>query len=405
MSERTSTFAFTAVSRTGSREHGSAEAASMTALSRTLEARGLIVVDIERVQAAAAPAVDRAWGRSRREVLELTRGLAALLGARLPLSRALTIAGELAQGRVAAAAVDVRSHIDHGESLGSALARHPALFPALYVGVVKAGESSGDLAGAFTVMAEQLERQDRLRGKLLSAAIYPLLLLLASGAAVATLVLVVLPRFAELLDASATTLPWSTAFLLRLSGVASSQWPALLVAAMLAAAGVSVVAGTDRGRRLGARLLLGVPVVGTIRRSALGARFARALGVLLGGGAPILDALEEAAAAVADPIASDEIARVRGRVREGISLAGALAERGIFPPLVPRLVAVGEESGRLDEFLARTAELLEDRAERLLQRLVTLFEPAMIIVLGLVVAFVAMSLLQAIYGVDAGAFR
>lgn len=127
--------------------------------------------------------------------------------------------------------------------------------------------------------------------------------------------------------------------------------------------------------------------------------------MLLGGGAPLLAALEDVAASVPDPLAKEEAARIRARVREGASLRQAIAEGTLFPPLLAQLVAVGEEAGQTEAFLSKAGELFEERTERTLQRLVTLLEPAMIIGFGVVVAFVALSLLQAIYGVNAGAFR
>jgi general secretion pathway protein F len=162
---------------------------------------------------------------------------------------------------------------------------------------------------------------------------------------------------------------------------------------------------TAEGRRAAARLLLELPLIRGLRRQALGARVTRLLAVLLGGGAPLLAALDEAVECLPDPLAQDELARIRSRVREGGSLNRAFAESGFFHPLLSQLVAVGEESGRLQEFLLKAAEIFEERTERGAQRLVTLLEPAMIVTFGGVVALVALSVLQAIYGVNAGVYR
>ncbi len=148
-----------------------------------------------------------------------------------------------------------------------------------------------------------------------------------------------------------------------------------------------------------------LPVVGALRRYTLAARFARLTGVLLTGGAPLLLALDDVLASIADPLARDETSRIRDRVHDGVALHRAVSEGTLFPPVLGRLVAVGEESGKLEEFLTRAADFCEDRAERILARLVALAEPAMILVFGALVAFVALSLLQALYGIDASAFR
>src|SRR5690606_33699257 len=182
-------------------------------------------------------------------------------------------------------------------------------------------------------------------------------------------------------------------------------WPVLL-ALFVGAIGAALAYGrTAAGRRVASHALLRLPVIGALRRQALAARFARLAGVLVGGGAPLLSALDDALESMADPVARDDVARVRARVREGVALNRAVAEGTLFPPLLAQLLAVGEESGRLEEFLLKSAEVFEERTGRAMERLVALAEPAMILGFGAAVAFVALSLVRAIYGVNAGAFR
>lgn len=400
----TAAFSWHAIDAEGRRLKGSEAAASPAALARALEARGLFVVDVAESREAETRTAGFGGGR-RREVLEVTRALAALLPAGLPLSRALAAAGNLATGEVAGAMQAVRTRVDRGDHLAAALADHPALFPPIYLGLVRAGEKSGDLAGAFARLASQLEREELLRSRLLSASLYPLLLATAGGFAVLVLLLFVMPRFVELLQGTGATLPRSTALMLAVSTAVRRFWPLLLLLPIGLGVLISWWRNTEEGRRSAAHLLLRPPLVRELRRNALGARFARLVGVLLGGGAPLLAALDDALDSLADPLARDEAVRVRERVREGIALNQALAEGAFFPPILAQLVAVGEESGRLQDFLLKAADLLEEKTDRTLQRLVALAEPAMIIVFGGLVGFVALSLLQAIYSVNAGAFR
>lgn len=398
------TYTYRAVNAAGRRERGTAEAESVSALSRSLEARGLIVLDVgTEPPAVSAPSMGR--GGRRADVLELTRAMAALLDAGVPLAKALGTVTAITNGATTEAVEDIRARIARGDSLTDAIAGHPRLFSTLYVGVVRAGERSGNLPGAFAALATQLEREERLRARLLSASLYPLILTVASVAAIAVLVLFVLPKFAELLEATRATLPRSTATVLAIADGVRGAWPALAGAAALAVAGAMVGLRTSAGRRVAAGMMLRAPIAGRFRRYTLAARFTRVLGVLLAGGAPLLIALDDALQSLADPFARDDVARIRGCVRDGMALNTAIAAGTLFPPLLTRLVAVGEEAGRLEEFLTRTADICEDKAERLLQRLVTLIEPTLIIGLGGLVAFVALSLLQAIYGVDASAFR
>lgn len=397
-------FSFQAIDQSGKRVRGQEEAPSAAALAQSLEARGLVVLELAPERLRSKGREGFGFGR-RREVLEVTRALAALLPAGLPLARALATSANMATGEVATAVDEVRAAVERGDALADSLAGFPQLFSPLYIGLVRAGERSGDLTGAFARLAQQLEREDQLRAKLLSVSIYPLLLATAGGSAVLVLLLFVMPRFVELLQGTGATLPKSTAMLLAFSSGVRHYWPVLIVAAIGLALLLAWMRTAEAGRRVGSELLLRLPLVRRYRQHALAARFARLMGVLLSGGAPLLSALDDALECLGDPLARDEVVRVRGRVREGIALNQALGEGELFPPLLRQLVAVGEESGRLQDFLLKAAEILEEKTGRVLERLVALAEPAMIIVFGGLVGFVALSLLQAIYSVNAGSFR
>jgi type II secretory pathway component PulF len=396
-------FAYRAVDRDGRRVRGAQESAAPAALTLELERRGLVVLHVEERVASAAPA--RRGGATRLAVLEVTRALAALLPAGMPLAKALAAAGNVAGGPVGIVLANVRERVERGDALHTALAAHPGTFPPLYVGLVRAGERSGTLAASFGRLGAQLEREEQLRTRLVSAAIYPLLLAVVGLIAVMVLLLFVLPRFAELLTGAGAHLPRSTALLLALADASRRWWPTLLVLPIGAALAAAWVRATEEGKRAWSATLLALPVLGTFRRTMLGARVARLAGTLLGGGAPLFAALGDTAESVADPIARDEIERVRARVREGVTLNRAIGEGTLFPTLLAQLVAVGEEAGRLEEFLVKAADILEERSERLTTRLVALLEPAMIVGFGGVVGFVALSLLQAIYGINAASFR
>jgi len=377
---------------------------SSNALTRTLEERGLLVLEVAESADAAAAKGGVRFGR-RREVLEVTRAMAALLPVGMPLAQALNAASGVASGGVRAALQEVRARVERGDTLSSALAEHRQLFSPLYVGLVRAGERSGDIDAAFARLAAQLERDEMLRGKVLSAAIYPMLLATAGSVAVTVLLFFVLPRFVTLLEGSGAKLPRSTATLLAFSSVLHRAWPVLLLIPLLVAAFAAWASNTDEGRRVWSRIMLSLPGVSTLRRYALAGRFARLAGVLLGGGAPLLNALDDTIESIGDPIARDDAVRIRTSVREGVSLRGAVADSKLFPPLLAQLIGVGEDAGQLQVFLMKAADIFEERTERATQRLATLAEPAMIVVFGIIVAFVALSLLQAIYGINANSFK
>lgn len=399
------TFAYQAVDAAGKRSRGVSDAASSAALTRTLEERGLLVLEV--AESADGGTGGGSWFKagSRREVLEVTRAMGSLLPVGMPLAQALNAAGGVASGEVRQAVQSVRERVERGDTLSSALGQFPRFFPPLYVGLVRAGERSGDLDNAFARLAVQLERDEQLRGKVMSAAIYPLILATAGTTAVLVLMFFVLPQFVGLLEGNGAALPRSTAALLWISHNLRRFWYLVLMVPLGIALLAAWVQSTEDGKRAWSQFLLSVPLVRTLRQYALAARFARLVGVLLGGGAPLLVALDDTVDSLADPIARDDTVRVRTRVREGISLRAAVAEGTLYPPLLAQLIGVGEDAGELRAFLLKAADIFEERTERATQRLATLAEPAMIVIFGVIVAFVALSLLQAIYGINANSFK
>lgn len=402
----TAPFRYSAIDSSGRRLAGVESAPNPAALTLSLESRGMVVLEVgEAPGHVGGSAARRLGGSARREVLEVTRALAALLPAGLPLARALATSAGMASGAVAEAIDQIRAQVERGEPLAAALAQHPRLFPPIYVGLVRAGERSGDLPGAFARIAAQLEREEQLRARLLSVSIYPMLLAVAGGIAVLVLLFLVIPRFVDLLQGTGATLPRSTTMLLTVSNLLRQYWAVLLLIPVAGTALFTWTRSSEEGRLVGARLVLALPIIREFRRHALAGRFARLLGTLLGGGAPLLAGLNDTIESVGDPVAQQEVTRIRIAVREGMSLNRALATGTLFPILLTQLVSVGEESGQLQNFLLKAADILEERTDRALQRIVALIEPAMILIFGGLVGFVALSLLQAIYSVNAGSFR
>ncbi len=395
-------YAYRAIDTHGQRTKGRLPGSSPEAIVRDLEGRGLVALDVEEAK-KGGNGIGLGLGR-RRAVLEFTRAVASLLPAGMPLARALGAGTTAAPESVRPALETIRSKVERGDDLASSLSEHPRLFSSLYVGMVRAGEKSGSLDSAFERLTEHLERESELRSKLVSMSIYPVLLGLVGIAAVLVLVLFVLPRFSDLLLSSGAALPGTTAAVVGVAAAVRSEWWILAILPPLAAVVIAWLRTTDAGRNAGAEILVRLPLIGSWRRQHLAASFARMVGELVAGGAPLLLALDDARDCMTDPVAQRETDRIRTLVREGSSLNHAIARGGLFPPVLTQLVALGEDAGRLADFLLKSAELLEKKTERALERLVALVEPAMIVGFGGIVAVVALALLQAIYGVNAGSF-
>ncbi len=397
------TFAYRAVDQTGRRSRGRIDAASLALVTRELDSRGLVALDVQEAAASDSGGGGLGFGRGR-AVLEFTRAIAALLPAGMPLSKALRAAVQTSPEAARPIFDTVRARVERGDELAVALAEHPRVFTPFYIGIVRAGEKSGELDGAFTRLVTHLERQEELNSKLLSMSIYPVLLAVVGIAAVALLVMFVLPRFAELLLSSGAELPPMTSLMFSVATSARTHWRAMLMIPVAVVLLLTWLRSTAGGRIAAANLLVHLPLVGAWRRQALAAQFARMVGELLAGGAPLLGALGDTRDCMSDPVARAETEQIRNRVREGVSLHGAITASAL-PEVLAQLVALGEEAGKLSDFLLKAADLLERRTEQSVERMVALAEPIMIVSFGGMVAVVAIALLQAIYGVNAGSFR
>ncbi|MEO7179299.1 MAG: type II secretion system F family protein [Gemmatimonadaceae bacterium] len=388
---------YRAVTRAGVREAGTIDAATTDAATETLRARGLIVLDV----VPTATGGGGFGGRVRSgDLAEFTRALAALLPAGLSLPKALSVTRDIAPTSLHAALADVQARVERGSTFADALAAHPSAFPPSYVGLARAGERAGSLPESIARLADAIESEQQFRSKLVTAAIYPTLLAAVGGAAILVLLMVVLPRFGALFTSSGSALPTSTAIVLGISGaLRANAVPLLVVVGALLVASVWLAAARDAaGAR--SRLMLSTPLVSGFYREVLAARAARVISVLLAGGAPFVVALDDAARSLDDPSLKAEVLRIRGRVREGTGAAAAVREGTLFPDVFARLVAAGEEAGRLETFFGKAADLFEERAKRSAARFVALAEPALIVAFGIIVGLIALALVQAIYGIN-----
>jgi general secretion pathway protein F len=396
-------FAYRVVTSAGRTLRGVEEAASASALEGAPAARGLY--PIEMAVAAGRRTARRRFRSRRADAADSIRYLATLVGANFPLDRALgTVARVTARADVAEALGTVRERVRSGAALAEALGEQPGIFPRLAVGMTRAGERGGHLAEALGRLADHLEREEGLRAQLLSAMLYPLVMLLVGGAAVAVLVLYVLPRFVTLLDDAGVALPRSTALLLKTGAFLGEWWPVLLLAGIAAGLLTVVAYRSPTGRTLTDNVLLRLPIIGPLRQRLAAARLGRSLATLLESGLPILPALDVAADSLTSTAAAGEVLEAREEVRAGVPLATALGRGHAFPYVFMQMVQLGEEGGRLPEMLERAANAAEQDLQRGLERLMRLVEPALIVAFGVVAGFVALSLLQAIYGVRVDAF-
>jgi type IV pilus assembly protein PilC len=376
---------------------GVLDAETEAAAVRALHERGLIVTALRpRREAAGADLLAPLRGVRLGDLAVATRQLAAMVGAGLPIRRALAVLEEQTERPALRDVVrSVRAEVEAGSALSAALAAHPRVFSHLYVSMVRAGEAAGALDDVLARLAAALERELALRHKIRSATTYPILLACAALAALLFMTVVVIPQFAAFYTslAGSLTLPLPTRIAIGVSAAIRRFWWLWTALAAGAAAGLRRFLRTPAGREWYGRAVLRAPLLGPIVRKIVVTRFSRTLGTLVSSGVPILRALEVTAQAVDNAVVARALAAVRGSVREGESIAAPLGGSGVFPAMVVHMVRVGEETGALDSLLAKIADFYEAEVDAAVASLASILEPALIIGMGAVIG----ALLVALY--------
>ncbi|HZI84083.1 MAG TPA: type II secretion system inner membrane protein GspF [Casimicrobiaceae bacterium] len=393
-------FRYEAVDGAGRVRRGLLEAASARAARDELRGEGLFPTAVDAMSTAARARSDAT--RLAPGILALTtRQLATLVSSGMPLDQALAAVAEQADHAGAVRVLTaIREQVAAGEPLAGALSRFPRTFSQLYRGLAAVGAESGQLGGVLSRLSDYLEARQALRQKFVAALIYPALVTLIALAVIATLLLYVVPQIVAVYQQSRQTLPWLTRALIAASDfVRATGWYWLgLLGALFAAA--ILLLRRERWRERWQRALLAMPVVGTILRGLDTARFASTLAILIGSGAPLLRALETAGDVVwARPIrrAAEEASAL---VREGVSLARALATQRVFPALLVHLVANGEASGQLPAMLDRAAREQDADVERRLTWLAALVQPVLIVFMGSIVLVLVLAVMLPIVSMN-----
>jgi general secretion pathway protein F len=395
-------FRYRAATADGNVVEGVIQAPSRQVVVDGLRRQQLYPVSVDEATVASATKEGKRLSRGAAVAL-WTRTAATLIGAGMPIDRVLAFTAQHASHEGLADAVrQARRAVQSGSGLADALGRHPEYFDPLFVAMVSAGESSGALDVVFDQLSRQLEEAAELRGQVRSALLYPALMAIVACIGIGVLLGFVIPRFAVVLADLGGTLPWSARILLAASAVITKGW---WVWVPLVAAGVyfarQALARPDLRRRWHAARL-GWPYLGDLELKYSAARVTRTLGLLLKSSVPALPALKIARASASNLVVQESIDRAAGAIAEGSPLASSLS--GALPPLALQMLAVGEESGKLDDMCLRIADTYDGEVRRALRTAVTLIEPALIITFGGLVGFVALAMLQAIYGVDLKTF-
>jgi general secretion pathway protein F len=399
-------FRYTAITPTGETTRGVIEAASEAAVIEQLRRQGNLPVNAEPASGgflAGLLTMEFGGGArlNRQDVANLTRELSIMLGAGQDLDRALRfLVDTAANPRVRRVVDQLRAAVRDGTSLAVAMSRHPASFPKLYVGLVRAGEAGGTLAATLDRLALLLERERSLTATIQSAMIYPALLVVAAIGAVTLLLTQVLPQFVPLFEQNGAALPRSTQILIAAGDFASGYGLFVLLGVVLLGLAIRQALARPAVRLRADRVLLHLPVIGRLAREAMAARFARTLGTLVSNGLPLIAALDIVREALGNLAAVAAVEAATLSAKGGAGLSRPLGESGLFPVRTIYLLRLGEETAQLGAMALRAAEIHEENTRLGVQRLVSLLVPAITIVVGAVIAGIVASLLMAMLSLN-----
>ena len=364
-------------------------------VARDLRQQGLLVIDVKEQSVAQKDILAPFKGVKLKDLVVFSRQLATMINAGLPIVRALNVLSEQTENpKLVDVVVLVRKDVEAGLALSEALEKHPKVFDRLYVEMVKAGEIGGILDGVLLRLADQLEKDQELRRKVKSAMTYPIVVLILAILAASFMLIFIVPVFATMFEDLGGTLPLPTRVAMGASNILTSIFGVLVYAGM----GAGVFAffrwkKTEHGRKVWGRIVLRIPAkIGDVVQKVALARFARTFGTLSAAGVPILQSLEITATSSGNWVIENAPLKSRDAVREGIPVYKPLEEEPVFPPMVTRMIAVGEETGDIDGMLGKIGEFYESEVDATVKALTSIIEPLMIVVVGGIVGGIVIAM-------------
>lgn len=388
--------------RGGSVVKGSIEAPNEAAVSGKLRSQGLTPLEVTLKSKTGLNREIKLPGGTKhvsaRTLAIFARQMAGLLNAGLPLMRTLTILIEQTDDKkLQPALVQVQADVESGSSFSAALARHPQTFPPLMLSIVKVGESGGFLGSALKSIADNYQREAELQNKIRAAVTYPIIVLIIAIIGVLIMVTFVVPVFESMFSSLGSSLPLPTQILVTLSN--NMWWIIPLIAVIVIAAVIWYRTNkhTEQFRKTFDPIKLKMPVFGKLATKIAVARFSRNLSMMLNAGVPIIQALAIVGQASNNWKIEQAVREIQESIRQGRSFAAPLARAGVFPPMVPQMVSVGEESGTLVDMLASIADFYEDEVETATAQLSSTIEPILIVGLGVVIGGMVISLYLPIF--------
>lgn len=393
-------FEYTAKSATtGQIMKGSLDAPSRDELLGHLRKNRMVLVSLREAPKQININLPGTGGIGTRDIVIFTRQFATMINSGLPLVQSLNIlALQTEHPKLKEVTKSVVYDVEAGNTLADAFSKHPKAFSQLYVNMVAAGEAGGILDTILLRLATFLEKNDKLIRKVKSAMIYPGVIMTVAAGAIAVLLIFVIPVFKDMFTDAQVALPLPTRIVIGMSEFLQSFWWAVLIVVGVALFGLQQFYKTPGGQRTIDRILLGFPILGDVLRKSAVSRFTRTLGTLISSGVSILDGLEITAKTAGNMVIQDAIMASRTSIAGGDTIAGPLEKSAVFPPMVISMIAVGEQTGGLDEMLSKIADFYDDEVDVAVSGLLSMLEPLMILFLGVIVGGMIVAMYLPIFG-------
>lgn len=392
-------FRYRAADVSGKKFGGVVEAISPVSAIRLLNDRGLMVMSLRNDLGGIFALVARLASRvGLGELATFTRQLSTMVNAGITLTEAFSILKDQLPPNLGFVVEQIQADIEAGLSLSVALEKHPEVFSRVYVASVRAGETGGILDQVLSRLADSLEKEREFRGKVVGALIYPVIIIIAMIIVAFIMMVFVVPRLSQVFLEFEATLPVPTRVLIFVSGIMSRFWWVLIALVFLGAWAFILFRKTPFGRRRTDELMLKIPVFGPLIRQIILTEFTRTLGLLIGVGVSILESLRVVSSITGNEVISRATRGAAASVEKGLPLAYSLGQQSdSFPLILSRMIAVGEETGKLDEVLGKVSHILEVESDTQVRALTTAMEPVIMIILGIMVGFMVIAIILPIY--------
>lgn len=378
---------------------GRVEASSPEVAAKLIRERELVLISLKPVRESPLLMIRRLRGKvSPSEVSTFTRQLATMVNAGLPITEALSILRTQARGGMQAVVVQVLADVEGGEPFSKALSKHPKVFTPTYIALIKAGEAGGVMDKVLSRLADNLEKRQEFRGKVKGALIYPTIILIGMVVVGFIMVIFVVPRLTTLYTEFDAELPLPTRILIGISTLALKLWPLMLIALASGLYAFRLYSKTPRGRRKLDELLFKIPIMGELQRQIILAELTRSLSLMIGAGVSILEGLNITAGVVGNKVLSEALEDTAQQVEKGFPIAYSFARhKEAFPFILSQMIAVGEETGKMEEVLGKISHIFEVESDQKVKGLTSAIEPLVMIVLGLGVGFLVIAIILPIY--------